>query len=335
MLNAPSDFSPFFHLTFSEITEAEKVCREYPVRSTEYYASLADRNSPFDPIKKMVFPVLSELSQSVSADPFKEEEQSPVPFLTHKYPDRVLVVVTNFCPVLCRYCMRKRNWKKPSFTIGEKEIDGIVDYVRGRKIRDVLISGGEPLSVDIQILEYLLLKLKEVDTVDVIRIGTRLPVVAPYLLNEKIVSLLERAERVWINTHFNHPVEVNRYSAQAIRKLLKAGIPVNNQTVLLKGINDDVRVLEKLFSQLQRIKVRPYYLFRCDPVKGVFHFATSVEKGLEIMRGLKKKLSPLALPYYAVDTFKGKVILFPEGAKYKKIKGGYLFNVNGVDIHLP
>ncbi|SNR72092.1 KamA family radical SAM protein [Desulfurobacterium atlanticum] len=335
MLGSPSDFLPFFSLNRKEIDDGERVCSEYPVRSTEYYASLADRNNPLDPIKRMVFPSLSELSQFVSEDPFKEEEQSPVPFLTHKYPDRVLVIITNYCPVLCRYCMRKRNWKRSTFVIGQKETDEIVNYVKEKRIRDVLISGGEPLSVDFQILEYLLLKLKEIDTVDVIRIGTKLPVVAPYLLTDRIVSLLEKAEKVWVNTHFNHPVEINNYSCEAVRKLLKAGVPVNNQTVLLKGVNDDAETLEKLFSLLQKIKVRPYYLFRCDPVKGVFHFATSVEKGLEIMRTLKKKLSPLALPYYAVDTFKGKVILFPEGAEYKKAKDGYLFNVNGTDIHLP
>ncbi|WP_457569865.1 KamA family radical SAM protein, partial [Desulfurobacterium sp.] len=313
MLSTLNDFKQHFHLTEKEIKEAEKVTTIFPVRCTEYYASLADKSNPEDPIKKTVFPTTEELKNTLSDDPFKEEVQSPVPGLTHKYPDRVLIVTTNYCPLLCRFCMRKRNWKKKPFVITKEQIDEIAKYIKATRVRDVLISGGEPLTIPDEILEYLILKLKEIETVEIVRIGSRLPVVAPNLLTNRKIEILERGEKVWLNTHFNHPAEITKTSEEAVKKLLKAGIPVNNQTVLLKGINDNEETLYKLFSTLQRIKVRPYYLFRCDPVNGVFHFATSVEKGLEIMRNLKKRLSPLALPYYAVDTYKGKIILFPEG----------------------
>ncbi|WP_456426327.1 KamA family radical SAM protein [Desulfurobacterium sp.] len=335
MLSTLNDFKQYFSLTEKEIEGAKKVIDTFPVRCTEYYASLANRNNPNDPIKKTVFPTVEELKDFLPDDPFKEEIQSPVPGLTHKYPDRVLIVATNYCPVLCRFCMRKRNWKKQSFVITKEQIDEITKYIKTTKVRDVLISGGEPLTIPDEILEYLILKLKEIETVDIVRIGSRLPVVAPNLLTEKKIKILERGEKVWLNTHFNHPAEVTKSSKEAVKKLLKAGIPVNNQTVLLKGINDNEETLYKLFSTLQRIKVRPYYLFRCDPVNGVFHFATSVEKGLEIMKNLKKKLSPLALPYYAVDTYRGKIILFPEGAEYKRDEKGYLFKVEDVSILLP
>ncbi|WP_457566970.1 KamA family radical SAM protein [Desulfurobacterium sp.] len=335
MLSTLNDFKQYFSLTEKEIEGAKKVIDTFPVRCTEYYASLANRNNPNDPIKKTVFPTAEELKDFLPDDPLKEEIQSPVSGLTHKYPDRVLIVATNYCPVLCRFCMRKRNWKKQSFVITKEQIDEITKYIKTTKVRDVLISGGEPLTIPDEILEYLILKLKEIETVDIVRIGSRLPVVAPNLLTEKKIKILERGEKVWLNTHFNHPAEVTKSSKEAVKKLLKAGIPVNNQTVLLKGINDNEETLYKLFSTLQRIKVRPYYLFRCDPVNGVFHFATSVEKGLEIMKNLKKKLSPLALPYYAVDTYRGKIILFPEGAEYKRDEKGYLFKVKDVSILLP
>ncbi|WP_456438243.1 KamA family radical SAM protein [Desulfurobacterium sp.] len=335
MLSTLNDFKQYFNLTEKEIEGAKKVIDTFPVRCTEYYASLANRNNPNDPIKKTVFPTAEELKDFLPDDPLKEEIQSPVSGLTHKYPDRVLIVATNYCPVLCRFCMRKRNWKKQSFVITKEQIDEITKYIKTTKVRDVLISGGEPLTIPDEILEYLILKLKEIETVDIVRIGSRLPVVAPNLLTEKKIKILERGEKVWLNTHFNHPAEVTKSSKEAVKKLLKAGIPVNNQTVLLKGINDNEETLYKLFSTLQRIKVRPYYLFRCDPVNGVFHFATSVEKGLEIMKNLKKKLSPLALPYYAVDTYRGKIILFPEGAEYKRDEKGYLFKVEDVSILLP
>ncbi|WP_456395645.1 KamA family radical SAM protein [Desulfurobacterium sp.] len=335
MLSTLNDFKQYFYLEKEEIEEAEKVTTVFPVRCTEYYASLADKSNPEDPIKKTVFPNIKELKNTLPDDPFKEEVQSPVPGLTHKYPDRVLIVTTNYCPVLCRFCMRKRNWKKQFFIITKEQIDEIIKYIKATKIRDVLISGGEPLTIPDEILEYLILKLKEIETVEIVRIGSRLPVVAPNLLTEKKIKILEKGEKVWLNTHFNHPAEITKSSKEAVKRLLKAGIPVNNQTVLLKGINNNGETLYKLFSTLQKIKVRPYYLFRCDPVNGVFHFATSIEEGLEIMRNLKKRLSPLALPYYAVDTCKGKIILFPEGAKYKKDEKGYQLKIGNFRISLP
>ncbi|WP_457567937.1 KamA family radical SAM protein [Desulfurobacterium sp.] len=335
MLSTLNCVEKYFRVTGKEVEEAAKVINVFPFRCTEYYASLADRTNSEDPIKKTVFPSIKELQNHLPDDPLEEESQSPIPGLTHKYPDRILIVATNYCPVLCRFCMRKRNWKKQPFVITKEQIDEMADYIKTTGVRDVLISGGEPLTIPDEILEYLILKLKEINTVDIVRIGSRLPVVDPELITEKKLKILEKGEKVWLNTHFNHPAEITKASQYTIKKFLEAGIPVNNQTVLLKGINDDEKILYKLFSALQRIKVRPYYLFRCDPVNGVFHFATTIEKGLKIMKNLKKKLSPLALPYYAVDTPKGKAILFPEGAKYRKCKTGYLFQIGNSQIYIP
>ena len=318
---------------FLELSDREKkafkeVTSLYPFSSTEYYLRIASKSSA---VRRMLLPSLEEVDDSIQRfgeeDPLCEERDKKTSLLTHRYPDRVLIVTTNVCPVLCRFCMRKRNWKKPPFFISDDEIEKAVNYVReNKKVRDVLISGGEPLILPIEKLRKLLLSLKEIDHVEVIRIGTRLPVVLPQkLFDRELLSLLEESEKVWVNTHFNHPDEITEEAKLAVRNLLKAGIPVNNQTVLLKGVNDSPEILEKLFRELQKIKVRPYYLFHCDPVKGVMHFSTTITKGLEIVGELFKKLSPLAIPYYAVDGpgGYGKVPLMPE--RYKKEGNRYIF----------
>ncbi len=300
----------------------------YPFSSTEYYLKLAEKSPA---VRKMVLPSLEEIDETIQSagedDPLNEERDSKVPKLTHRYPDRVLLITTNYCPVLCRYCMRKRNWRKPIFTISESEVEGALSYIRSNpQVRDVLISGGDPLTLPLELLERILLELKKISHVEVVRIGTRIPVVDPErVLKEELLSLIERAEKVWVNTHFNHPDEITPEAKEAVKALLKSGAPVNNQTVLLKGVNDSVETLEKLFRNLQRIKVRPYYLFHCDPVKGVMHFSTPITKGLEILKELFKRLSPLAIPYYAVDGpgGYGKVPLLPH--RFRVEKGRYLF----------
>ena len=320
------EVSPY--LSHEEIEAFKRVTQVYPFSTTEYYLKIA-KNSPA--VKKMVIPSVEEIDPEIQRhgedDPLNEEKDSPTPYLTHRYPDRVLLVTTNYCPVLCRYCMRKRNWKKPVFTISEKELEKAVSYIRrNSRIRDVLISGGDPLTLPVELLKELLEKLKAIDHVEVVRIGTRIPVVDPErVLDGELLKTVERAEKVWINTHFNHPDELTEESKEAIRALLKCGAPVNNQTVLLKKVNDSVEVLEKLFRELQKAKVRPYYLFHCDPVKGVMHFSTPITKGLEILRELFKRLSPLAIPYYAVDGpgGYGKVPLLPHRFRVKN--GKYLF----------
>ena len=306
----------------------KRVTKVYPFSSTLYYLNLA-KKSPA--VRKMLLPSLKEIEPQAQRggldDPLNEEGSKKSPLLTHRYPDRALIVTTNQCPVLCRHCMRKRNWKKRPFTITDGEIDRALAYIKQNpRIRDVLISGGEPLLLPPEKLERLLTGLKRIETVEVVRIGTRLPVVEPErVLRGELLSLIERAEKVWINTHFNHPDEITKEAKEACLALLKAGAPVNNQTVLLKGVNDSAETLEALFRGLQKIKVRPYYLFHCDPVKGVMHFSTPITEGLEILRELFKRLSPLAIPYYAVDGpgGYGKVPLLPH--RFKKVGSSYAF----------
>ena len=310
--------------------EEEKAFKEvtpvYPFSSTVYYLKIAKRSKA---VRRMLLPSAEEIDPAIQSageeDPLREERDEKVPRLTHRYPDRVLVVTTNYCPVLCRFCMRKRNWRRGFFVITENEIDRILDYVRrNTRVRDVLISGGDPLTLPLDRLERLLLGLKKIETVEVVRLGTRIPVVAPQAIDEDLLKLLEKAGKVWVNTHFNHPEEVTEEAGEAVKGLFSVGVPVNNQTVLLKGINDLADTLEGLFRSLQKIKVRPYYLFHCDPVRGVMHFSTTITKGLEIVEELFKRLSPMAIPYYAVDGPGGfgKVPLMPkrfekEGEVYK------------------
>ena len=323
-----SEVEKILSLSPKEKEAFKRVSPVYPFSSTEYYLKLAEKSFA---VRRMVLPSLEEIDEDVQSvgedDPLNEERDLKAPKLTHRYPDRVLLITTNHCPVLCRYCMRKRNWKKPTFTISEREVEGALSYIRSNpQIRDVLISGGDPLTLPLELLERILLELKKISHVEVVRIGTRVPVVDPErVLGRELLFLLERAEKVWINTHFNHPDEITEGAREAVRALLKCGIPVNNQTVLLKGINDSAETLEKLFRNLQKIKVRPYYLFHCDPVKGVMHFSTPITKGLEILRELFKKLSPLAIPYYAVDGpgGYGKVPLLPH--RFRVENGKYQF----------
>ena len=323
-----SQVKSFVELTLEEEEAFKRVTPVYPFSSSEYYLKLAGKSPA---VRRMLLPSLEEIEPEVQRlgqeDPLNEEGDKRAPCLTHRYPDRALLVTTNFCPVLCRFCMRKRNWKRELFFIGEREIEEALSYIRRNpRIRDVLISGGEPLALPLDRLERLLMELERIESVEVVRIGTRLPVVEPEkLLCGELLAVLGKCSKLWVNTHFNHPDEETMEAGEAVRALLKCGAPVNNQTVLLKGVNDEVGVLEKLFRELQKIKVRPYYLFHCDPVKGVIHFSTPISKGLEIVGELFKRLSPLAIPYYAVDGpgGYGKVPLLP--VRYKRVGKSFEF----------
>lgn len=319
MAGSLSRIFPF--LSGEEKEAFRQVTPIYPFSTTDYYLDLALRSKA---VRKMLFPSLEEIDPVLQSfgedDPLREEEHKKTPYLTHRYPDRVLVVVTNYCPVLCRFCMRKRNWLKPRFFITEEEIENVLRYVSANEtVRDVLISGGDPFYLELERLEYLISSLEKIPHVEIVRIGTRSPVTDPeWVLKSGICEVLKRTSKVWVNVHYNHPDEITELSTSAVRELQKCGIPINNQTVLLKGINDSADILENLFRKLQSIRVRPYYLFRCDPVKGVLHFSTPISKGIEIIRTLFRRISPLAIPYYAVDVpgGLGKVPLMPE--RYKK-----------------
>ncbi len=311
------ELKQFINLTPEEEEGIRRTQGLYPMAITPYYLSLIDPEDPNDPIRLQAIPRPVEVDEKIQnrgqPDALKEEGQ--IPGLTHRYPDRVLMVVTTFCAVYCRHCMRKRIFVEGERARTKEEIDLMIDYIREHEeIRDVLISGGEPLSLGNEKIEYILRRLREIKHVEIIRFGTRLPVLAPQrFLDNKLLDILERYSPIWINTHFNHPKEIAELSEMAVDRLLRRGIPVNNQTVLLKGVNDKPEIMLELMRKLLRIKVKPQYLFHCDPIKGAVHFRTTVDKGLEIIRYLRGRISGMGIPTYAVDLpgGKGKVPLLP------------------------
>jgi lysine 2,3-aminomutase len=292
---------------------------EYKLAIPPYYFSLINPDDPNDPIRLQA---VTSAQEAVSAsgyeleDPLEEEKDSPVPGLTHRYPDRVLLVTTHVCTMYCRFCTRKRaTLVRGGWDAVSRNDELMIEYIRKHpEVRDVIVSGGDPLTLPPAKLKFFLYSLRDIPHVDVIRIGTRVPVTLPQkLYDPALIDLLASAEKVWIQTHFNHPREVTPEAARVCRALLRAGMPVNNHTVLLRGVNDDLETMRRLMRALLRIKVRPYYLFHCDPVIGAGHFRTSVWKGLEIMEGLRGHLSGLGIPTYVVDSPHGggKIPLMP------------------------
>jgi lysine 2,3-aminomutase len=292
---------------------------EYKLAIPPYYFSLIDPDDPNDPIRLQSVASPLELRNESGyelEDPLEEDKDSPVPGLTHRYPDRALLVTTHVCTMYCRFCTRKRaTMVRGGWDAISRDDERMIEYVRDHaEIRDVIVSGGDPLSLPTAKLRFFLDNLSAIDHVDVIRIGTRVPVTLPQKLYDKeLIKLLASAGKVWIQTHFNHPREITPEAARVCNALLRAGMPVNNHTVLLKGVNDSLETIRELMRGLLRIKVRPYYLFHCDPVIGAGHFRTSVWKGLEIMEGLRGHMSGLGIPTYVVDSPHGggKIPLMP------------------------
>jgi lysine 2,3-aminomutase len=292
---------------------------EYKLAIPPYYFSLIDPDDPNDPIRLQSVASPLELRNESGyelEDPLEEDKDAPVPGLTHRYPDRALLVTTHVCTMYCRFCTRKRaTMVRGGWDAISRNDERMVDYVRDHpEIRDVIVSGGDPLSLPTAKLRFFLDNLAAIDHVDVIRIGTRVPVTLPQkLYDQDLIDLLASAGKVWIQTHFNHPREITPEAARVCNALLRAGMPVNNHSVLLKGVNDTLETIRELMRGLLRIKVRPYYLFHCDPVIGAGHFRTSVWKGLEIMEGLRGHMSGLGIPTYVVDSPHGggKIPLMP------------------------
>jgi lysine 2,3-aminomutase len=302
-----------------DVKALEALEAQYKLAIPPYYFSLIDVDDPSDPIRLQSVPSTAEMTSESGLeleDPLEEDKDSPVPGLTHRYPDRVLMVTTHVCTMYCRFCTRKRvtmdrdGWDGPSHNDQR-----MVQYLREHKeVHDVIVSGGDPLTLPMSKLRWFVNELAAIEHLDVIRIGTRVPVTLPQrLFDPDLVDLLRRAGKIWIQTHFNHPREITPETERACRALVDAGMPVNNHAVLLKGVNDSVPVMRDLVRNLLRIKVRPYYLFHCDPVVGAGHFRTSVWKGLEIMEGLRGHVSGLGVPTYVVDGLHGagKIPLMP------------------------
>jgi len=271
---------------------------------TPYYASLIDPDNADCPVRKQAVPSTLETHVDLleSSDPLHEEMDSPVPGLTHRYPDRVLLLVTDQCSMYCRHCTRRRFAGQTDQSLSIEQIKKAVRYIKQHhEIRDVLISGGDPFCLPDQRLEYIIASLREIEHVEIIRIGTRTPVVMPQRITEELCAMLKKYQPLWINIHFNHPQEITPQAQAACSQLADAGIPLGNQTVLLRDVNDCPYVMKKLMQQLLQMRVRPYYLYQCDLSEGIEHFRTPVSRGIEIIEMLRGHTSGMAVPVFVVD----------------------------------
>lgn len=297
--------------------QLEDTVGRFPMSITPYYLSLIDReNLENDPVFKQSFPSALEMniSQHDMPDPLHEDEDSPVPGITHRYPDRVLFLVSNMCAMYCRHCTRKRRVGDVDHIPDRDRLRAGIDYIRRTpQIRDVLLSGGDPFLLSDDYLDWILSELDEIDHVEIVRIGTRTPVVLPFRITDSLVSMLKRHHPIWINTHFNHPRELTKSSRQALAKLADGGVPLGNQSVLLAGVNDCPRIMRDLVQKLVANRVRPYYLYQCDLSEGLSHFRTPVGKGIEILESLIGHTSGLCVPTYVIDApgGGGKIPIMP------------------------
>ena len=303
--------------TRDELEALGRLEAEYKVAIPPYYFSLINTDDPEDPIRLQSVPSpLEAVSGFELDDPLEEDKDSPVPGLTHRYPDRVLMLTTPNCTMYCRYCTRKRaTLTRGGWENVNKNDERMMEYIRrNSQIKDVIVSGGDPLTLPLTKLRYYLDTLKAIPHVEVIRIGTRVPVTMPQrLYDPEMLQLLEDTEKVYIQTHFNHPRELTPEAQRVCKSLLRGGMPINNHSVLLKGVNDNLGTMRTLLRGLMRFKVRPYYLFHCDPVTGAGHFRTSIWKGMEIMEGLRGHMSGIGIPTYVIDAPHGggKIPILP------------------------
>jgi lysine 2,3-aminomutase len=314
-LNSVEDFEKVLVLTESE-RKALSSPGLFRVDITPYFLSRIDPNDPDDPIRKQVIPTAGEISDftGMMEDSLAEDRHSPVPGLVHRYPDRALMLVTTQCASYCRYCTRSRIVGDPTQTFSRADFEAQLDYLRRTpQIRDVIISGGDPLTLAPKLLEELLSRLREIESIEIIRIGSRVPVFMPQRITAELTDMLQKYHPLWMNIHVNHPNEISAELAEATDKLTRAGIPLGNQSVLLAGVNDCTHIMRQLVQDLMRIRVRPYYLYQCDLVEGAGHFRTPVAKGIEIIEGLRGHTSGLAIPTYVVDApgGGGKIPIMP------------------------
>jgi lysine 2,3-aminomutase len=302
-INTIEEFEKVLTLTDSE-RKALSAANLFRVDITPYFISLIDPNDPKDPVRKQVVPSEAELAPftAMMEDSLSEDRHSPVPGLVHRYPDRVLMLVTTQCASYCRYCTRSRIVGDPSATFSRAEFEMQLDYLKHTpQVRDVLLSGGDPLVLAPKILEEILTRLREIPHIEIVRIGSRVPVFLPMRVSDDLCNMLQKFHPLWLNIHVNHPNEISSELATACDKLTRAGIPLGNQSVLLAGVNDNVHIQRELVHQLVRIRVRPYYLYQADLVEGGGHFRTPVGKGIEIIEGLRGHTSGYAVPQYIVD----------------------------------
>lgn len=298
------DLENVVSLTKKEKEEAKASMKMFKMAITPYYASLIDSENSECPIKGQAIPTIkeTEISEYDSMDPLHETKDSPVRGITHRYPDRVLFLITEQCSMYCRHCTRRRFAGHEDVSLSKNHILGAIEYIKEHKeVRDVLISGGDPFCASDEKLEFILKKLREIKHVEVIRIGTRVPVVMPQRITENLCKILKKYHPIWINTHFNHPNEITEESVKACRMLAEAGVPLGNQSVLLKNINDCPYIMKSLVQKLVMNRVRPYYIYQCDLSEGIEHFRTSVSAGIEIIEMLRGHTSGFAVPTFVID----------------------------------
>ena len=298
------DLKKYISLTAEEEQGVANALKTLRMAITPYYLSLIDVNNPNDPVRRQAIPTGAELHQSEAdlLDPLHEDEDSPAPGLTHRYPDRVLFLITDMCSMYCRHCTRRRFAGQHDCESTQDRIDKCIEYIaKTPQVRDVLLSGGDALMVSDKMLESIIQRLRAIPHVEIIRIGSRTPVVCPMRITDDLVNMLKKYHPIWLNTHFNHPNECTPDAKAACERLANAGIPLGNQSVLLRGVNDDPRVFKKLVHELVKMRVRPYYIYQCDLSMGLEHFRTPVSKGLEIMENLRGHTSGYAVPTFVVD----------------------------------
>ena len=320
--------------------QTARAADRFPLAVTPYYASLIARADASDPIFQMCVPQPVELCDPafLKEDPLEENDDMPVPGLVHRYPDRALFIVTTTCAAYCRHCTRKRVAGMKEASISPIRLRQVVAYLSEHpEIRDVIVSGGDPFTMSTERIESVLSALRSVPSVEIIRIGTRVPVVLPQRITEELTRMLRHYHPLWVNTHFNHPAELTPEAAEACARLADAGIPLGNQSVLLRGVNDTPEVMAALCRGLVRIRVRPYYLFQCDLVRGVEHFRTPVSRGIEIMEHLRGRLSGLAIPSFVVDAPHGggKIPLLPNYMVSMSPTHTVLRNFEGLLVSYP
>ena len=294
----------YITLTEEEQEGVRQCLKTLRMSITPYYLSLIDPNDPFDPIRRQAIPTGAETHQSAAdlLDPLHEDEDSPVPGLTHRYPDRVLFLITDMCSMYCRHCTRRRFAGQKDDESPKDRIERALEYIeKTESVRDVLLSGGDALMVSDEKLEYIISRLRKIDHVEIVRIGSRTPVVCPQRITPELCNMLKKYHPIWLNTHFNHPNEFTPDSQAALARLADAGIPLGNQTVLLRGVNDCVHVMKSLMHNLVKNRVRPYYIYQCDLSMGLEHFRTPVSKGIEIIEALRGHTSGYAVPTFVVD----------------------------------
>jgi lysine 2,3-aminomutase len=331
-IHSLEDVQKFIYLYPDEVEALKKSA----VSITPYYTSLIDPIDYFDPIRRAVIPLPQEFVHSTgeSEDPLNEESYCVAPNIIHRYPDRVLFLVTNFCSVKCRYCTRSRlvDCSKEKTVSDVTSWSISLDYIRDHKeIRDVLLSGGDPLTFNDTVIEWLLTELKKISHIEMIRIGTKVPAVLPQRITSRLTNMLHKFHPLWMSLHFTHPRELTPEVSEACERLADAGIPLGSQTVLLKGINDHVEVLKLLFQGLLKMRVRPYYLYSMDPIIGSSHFRAPIESGIEIIRGLRGHTTGYAVPTYVIDApgGGGKIPIGPDYVVERNDKGVIMKNYQG------